>query len=104
MLAMVGVFGAYGLQARMAVESERATKKPHERAAAIKRDLRRGTVLFVPDEGNVCRQRFIDNETWVLRDTAPVICDEAASWNTAVVPPEDYVNTRLGAVRGSFAK
>ncbi len=64
-----------------------------------------GSVLFVPLQGNVCRERLIDNKTWVMRDKGYVVCDEAVSWNANTVPTTTYSPTaRVDAIRSGFTK
>ena len=41
--------------------------------------LRTGAVLFVAPGGQPCRQKLIDNDTWLIRDFGAVDCDLAAS-------------------------
>src|SRR5262245_22997507 len=44
-------------------------------------ELRTGSILFVPDRGNICRQKLIDNTTWRIWDNGFVPCNAAVSWN-----------------------
>src|SRR3954468_13982074 len=61
--------------------------------------LRSGSILFVPIEGNVCRRRVIDNETWRLRDNGFVECDEAVTWNSGAENQKYFVAVRVDAIR-----
>src|SRR5687767_2727063 len=45
-------------------------------------ELRTGSILIVPPQGNVCRQKLIDNATWQIRDNGFVLCDDAVSWHS----------------------
>jgi hypothetical protein len=45
-------------------------------------ELRTGSILIVPAQGNVCRQKLIDNATWHIRDNGFVLCDDAVSWRS----------------------
>lgn len=65
-------------------------------------ELRTGTVLFVPLEGNICRQRIIDNETWHMADAGSVVCDEAVSWNSSAPGQKYFVAVRVDAIRSGF--
>lgn len=65
--------------------------------------LSTGSILFVPQEGNLCRQRLIDNKTWFIRDKGYVACDEAVSWNANVQTPYTAL-TRTDAIRSGFFK
>lgn len=61
-----------------------------------------GAVLFVPLEGNVCRKRSIDNETWRIRDDGYVVCDEAVTWNSGAASQKYFVAVRVDAIRAGF--
>lgn len=66
--------------------------------------LTTGSILFVPLQGNVCRQRLIDNKTWMMRDKGYVICDEAVSWNATAQGPSYSPLSRVDAIRSGFFK
>jgi hypothetical protein len=65
-------------------------------------ELRRGAILFVPVEGNVCRRRMIDNETWRMRDDGFIECDEAVTWNSNAENQKYFVALRVDAIRAGF--
>jgi hypothetical protein len=65
-------------------------------------ELQSGAILFVPVEGNVCRRRAIDNETWRLRDDGYVTCDEAVTWNSGAQSQKYFVAVRVDAIRAGF--
>jgi hypothetical protein len=65
-------------------------------------ELRSGAVLFVPMEGNVCRKRVIDNQTWRLRDDGFIECDEAVTWNSGAENQKYVVTIRVDAIRAGF--
>jgi hypothetical protein len=66
-------------------------------------DLTTGSILFVPNEGNICRQRLIDNRTWTIRDGGYVTCNEAVSWHTGTTSRKVYTPTsRVEAIRQGF--
>lgn len=44
-------------------------------------DLRTGSILITPPDGNVCEHRLIDNETWRIRPNGTVECDAAVTWH-----------------------
>lgn len=67
-------------------------------------DLRTGSILFVPEEGNICRRRLIDNNTWRIRDGGAVICNEAVAWNANAVAGRLSPAARLDAIRGGFQR
>lgn len=64
--------------------------------------LQAGAILFVPLEGNVCRKRSIDNETWRVRDDGYVVCDEAVTWNSGAASQKYFVSVRVDAIRAGF--
>ena len=64
--------------------------------------LQSGAILFVPLEGNVCRKRSIDNETWRMRDDGQVVCDEAVTWNSGAANQKYFVTVRVDAIRAGF--
>lgn len=74
----------------------------HSTFLAQAEELRTGTVLFVPLEGNVCRQRVIDNATWRMADAGSVACDEAVSWNASAPGQKYFVAVRVDAIRSGF--
>ena len=65
-------------------------------------ELQSGAILFVPIEGNVCRRRAIDNETWRLRDDGFVTCDEAVTWNSGASNQKYFVAVRVDQIRAGF--
>ena len=64
--------------------------------------LQAGAILFVPVEGNVCRRRSIDNETWRVRDDGYVVCAEAVTWNSGAASQKYFVAVRVDAIRAGF--
>jgi hypothetical protein len=65
-------------------------------------DLQSGAILFVPIEGNVCRRRAIDNDTWHTRNDGYVTCDEAVTWNSGAQGQKYFVTVRVDAIRAGF--
>jgi hypothetical protein len=88
-------------------QSAMASKKLSGAAAGDKSGddyLTTGSILFVPMEGNVCRERLIDNKTWRMRDKGYVVCDEAVSWNAHTKGPSYSPTSRVDAIRSGFFK
>jgi hypothetical protein len=78
---------------------ERAGEKQTDRSPDV--DLRTGSILITPRDGNVCEHRIIDNATWRIRSNGTTQCDEAVSWQA----PRDGIQTpqsRLEAIRDAF--
>ena len=65
-------------------------------------ELQSGAILFVPVQGNVCRRRMIDNDTWRMRDDGYVTCDEAVTWNSGGTNQKYFVAVRVDAIRAGF--
>lgn len=63
-------------------------------------DLKTGSILITPLEGNICEQRLIDNETWRIRHNGFVACDEAIA-RTAQQTIRNPVE-RIEAIRDGF--
>ena len=101
-LALGALLVGYGVQAQIAGESMRTARRAVQIASVTKEELKKGTLLFVPVHGNVCRQRWIDNATWAIRDGEDVVCDEAASWTVNTRPTDQSVAHRMDAVRDGF--
>jgi hypothetical protein len=64
-------------------------------------DLRTGSILITPLDGNICEHRLIDNETWRIHTNGKIQCDGAVTWR-----PEregQYTATsRIEAIRDGF--
>ncbi|MBV6487644.1 MAG: hypothetical protein KJZ73_16005 [Pseudorhodoplanes sp.] len=67
-------------------------------------DLVTGSILFVPDTGNVCRRRLIDNRTWAIRDDGYVLCEDAASGLLGHNAGQYSATSRVEAIREGFLK
>lgn len=64
-------------------------------------DVRTGSILIRPKDGNICEHRVIDNETWRIRSNGTVACDEAVSWpmqREGTYTPQ----SRMEAIRDGF--
>ena len=101
-LALGAFMIGYGVQAQIAAEATRTAQRAEQIALTTKEALRAGPGLFVPVQGNVCRQRWIDNATWTVSDGQDVVCDEAASWTINTKPEDQSVAIRMDAVRDGF--
>ena len=101
-LVLGALLVGYGVQAQIVGEAARMARRAEQIALATKEELKKGTLLFVPVYGNVCRQRWIDNATWTIRDGQDVICDEAASWTVNTKPTDQSIAQRMGALRDGF--
>jgi hypothetical protein len=64
-------------------------------------DLRTGSVLITPKDGNICEHRLIDNATWRIRRNGVIVCDTAVTWQ----PEQSGTYTsqsRLEVIRDGF--
>jgi hypothetical protein len=75
----------------------RASREPDN-----KEDLRTGTVLIAPRDGNICEHRLIDNETWRIRPNGTILCDAAVSWQPPLRDGTYTPQSRLEAIRDGF--
>jgi hypothetical protein len=64
-------------------------------------NLRTGSILVTPADGNICEHRLIDNTTWHIRPNGTVRCDAAVAWRTH--GRGAYTSqSRLEAIRDGF--
>jgi hypothetical protein len=61
-------------------------------------------ILFVPDRGNVCKQRMLKNSDWTIADGGYVVCDDEVSWNVGAPSPKYSAESRIDAVRTGFSR
>lgn len=100
---LLGVLlSGYGVHAQMSQAAARAAARDMQAALATGAALHSGPVLFVPEYGNICRRRWIDNETWTLRDGGQIACDSEVSWNSNLPVQEYKIERRLDAIRNVF--
>lgn len=112
LFALVAVFGnsivALNGPGGMSASSGRAGTVPGDgqRAGSATQDsdddLRTGSILFVPDHGNVCRKHVIDNRTWRIQSAGTVLCNEAVSWNANSAGNRISPLARIEAIREGF--
>jgi len=106
LITVVFVFGVllsgYAVQAQMSQAAARAAARDMRIALATGAALQAGMVLFVPQYGNICRRRWIDNQTWTLRDGGEVACDSEVRWNANLPVREYKIERRLDAIRNVF--
>lgn len=93
---------AYGVHSQITQTAALAAERERQIAQQTGSALKTVSVLFVPDDGQVCRRRWIDNGSWMLRDGGKVACEDAASWNIEIPDREQQIERRLGAIRHGF--
>lgn len=64
-------------------------------------NLRTGSILVTPADGNVCEHRLIDNETWRVRPNGTIQCDAAVTWQVQGGGAYSPLS-RLEAIRDGF--
>src|SRR5688572_9687421 len=64
-------------------------------------DLTTGSIVFLPIQGDRCRNRLIDNATWRIRDTGMVDCRTALSHSSA---RPRWSAARADVIRDGFTK
>jgi hypothetical protein len=73
--------------------------RPHAAGAA---DLSTGSLLVVSPTGNLCRERTIDNSTWLIRNKGWVDCDEALAKSANSGNDVRSPGSRLSIIREGF--
>jgi hypothetical protein len=103
-IAFASVLGlsVYGVHLQTTQSAKRAAERDLQIAIATGSALKKVSVLFVPDDGQVCRRRWMDNGTWTLRDGGEINCEDAAMWNVEAPDREQKVERRIGAIRDGF--
>lgn len=69
-------------------------------AKAVDDDLTTGSILFMPDHGDRCYNRLIDNATWRIYDNGEVDCREALARSRNARGS----GSRVDAIRQGFTK
>jgi hypothetical protein len=102
-LVLGGTLSVYVVHSQLAQAAARArTLALHTAARETSAALGSGAVLFVPEYGNKCRRRWLDNATGTLREGGEISCDEAVGWNATVPTRERKVEQRMDAIRNGF--
>ncbi len=64
-------------------------------------DLRTGSILITPRDGNICELRLIDNRTGQIRPGGNVECNDAVTWHP--VRSDAYTaQSRIEVIRDGF--
>mgnify|MGYP001420638415 CR=1 FL=1 len=61
-------------------------------------------ILFVPERGNVCKQRMLNNADWTISEGGYIVCDDEVSWNVGLPANRYSAESRIDAVRSGFAR
>ena len=86
---------------RLIPDFSAARKSVAERPVPAVDDLRTGSILITPADGNLCEHRIIDNDTWRIRRNGTIACDKALGW-AAEYSGGAATPSRIEAVRDSF--
>jgi hypothetical protein len=76
-ISVVGLSAVTGavVNRKMAADAASVSEK-------IATSLKTGEILFVNPNGHPCRQKVIDNSTWLMSEIGSVNCDQAVSQMT----------------------
>jgi hypothetical protein len=69
-------------------------------AAVDDDDIYTGSILYMPDSGNACRQLLFDNQNGQFTDNGYVDCDRAAYRNDAT--PKHWSAARVRVISSGF--
>jgi hypothetical protein len=94
-LCLVAVIVANWLQAA----SVGAASRSH---ASSEAELGAGSMLVVPPNGNLCRERIIDNRTWRIRNNGWVDCEAALAKSANSGADLRSPGSRLDLIRDGF--
>ncbi|MGE3147076.1 MAG: hypothetical protein AB7K35_16000 [Pseudorhodoplanes sp.] len=61
-------------------------------------------ILFVPERGNVCKQRMLNNSDWTISEGGYIVCDDEVSWNVGLPANRYSAESRIDAVRSGFTR
>lgn len=90
--AAIGAVLATGL---FATRETKIARSQASTATALSDDeIYTGSILFMPNDGNICRQILFDNRTGRLSDNGLVDC-ERASYRRAGEMPKDWSRGRI---------
>jgi hypothetical protein len=101
-LALAGLFAtAFGIAADWRLSSLSNPAQTAAKTPPGDDNLSSGSMIFVPDVGDECRQSEIDNATWRVRSIGTVPCHEALA---PKFRGHSASPTRIDVIRDSFRK
>ncbi len=84
---------------------EYVSKRQHEAAVAAATqgddEIFTGSILYMPDEGRLCRQILFDNHTGILTDNGNVDCERAA-YHSAGGTAKQWSAARMHVISTGF--
>lgn len=101
-IAVVAVAGVIALSAVAGVIATKRRTDDQQASREAAASLRTGAILFVAPEGHACRQKLIDNTTWIISDNGAVNCDSAVS-NITLTQRRQWSAERVEAIRAGLA-
>jgi hypothetical protein len=94
--------GAFGLGRYVAVTRQAAAVAMADALAAADDDgIYTGSILYMPDSGNACRQLLFDNQNGQFTDNGYVDCDLAA-YHGANATPKQWSAARARVISSGF--
>lgn len=72
------------------------------RSAQSDNNLTTGSIVFVPQIGDICRENVIENATWIVREVGKVPCQEVLPGGLAGIGLGPL--TRVDIIRESFRR
>ncbi len=101
---MLAVAGALAVGA-LAADKYAAAQKLAAAAALAQSDdeIYTGSILYMPNEGNICRQLLFDNHNGRFTDNGYVDC-ERAFYQGSLDTPKQWSAARLRAISDGFVR
>jgi hypothetical protein len=101
-IVTVGLFlgaGAFGISLYVAITRQDAAVAGVW-TAADDDEIYTGSILYMPDSGNLCRQLLFDNQNGQISDNGYVDCDRAAYHGAAT--PKQWSAARARVISSGF--
>jgi hypothetical protein len=92
--------GAFGI-GRYVILTRQAAAVAAALAAVDDDDIYTGSILYMPDSGNACRQLLFDNQNGQFTDNGYVDCDRAAYRGTDTTP-KHWSAARVRVISSGF--
>ncbi len=103
-IVTVGLFlgvGAFGTGRYVSVQREAAAAAAAALAAAYDDEIYTGSILYMPNVGNACRQLLFDNQSGQFTDNGYVDCDRAA-YRGVNATPKQWSAARVRVISSGF--
>jgi len=99
-MAVVALAAALGLGA-LAADKYAVAMRPAPAAAPNDDEIYTGSILYMPNDGNVCRQLLFDNHNGRFTDNGYVDCERAA-YQGSLDSPKQWSAARLRVISSGF--